>query len=107
MKKVNIEIGQAVGHGDVTLLRVDDRKVTGKKRETPILAYGEVTGHSHQITSGQACVFEFDEKTYLNVISDVATLSHEEHEAYELLKGTYEITIQREYEPGGWRKVVD
>lgn len=96
-----------IRHGDVILLPVEHAPA-GKALEHLTLAEGEATGHAHRITSGAAKLFQFDEKTYLSVQSEIATLSHEEHKALEIPHGDYEIKIQREYDDENeWRQVVD
>lgn len=92
-------------HGDVILMPTS--KIQGEEQEKPILALGEVTGHSHQITKGIAKVFKYNEKTYLKVISEYALLTHEEHKEIKLPQGDYEFWIQKEWQEDGWVKVVD
>lgn len=92
-------------HGDVLLIPVD--KIDGEKQKDLILARGEVSGHSHQITEGNAALFKFNEKMYLKVKSKFALLSHEEHKALQIPQGEWEIKIQRDYEPKGWKRVED
>lgn len=72
-----------------------------------ILAHGEVTGHKHQVTEGDAVLYEHDGKLYLHVEGDSAILTHEEHGPITLPHGDYGVVIQREYEPDGWRNVAD
>lgn len=93
-------------HGDVIITEVKTF-TKGKKLNHLTLAEGEVTGHSHRISEGEATLYEFDEKLYLEVQSELATLIHEEHKALQLPLGEYEITIQREYSPAGWKYVAD
>lgn len=99
------------GHGDVLVRRIDKipnkAKPIEQKTKNPTLAFGEVTGHSHQISSGMAEMLGYDDKVYMRVISEIACLTHEEHAKIELPAGDYEVIIQREYEPGGWKKVID
>jgi hypothetical protein len=71
------------------------------------LALGEVTGHSHRITSGHAALLERDSAIFLRVSSSDATLSHDEHAALAIPQGEYAINIQREYAPEGWAGVRD
>jgi len=71
------------------------------------LAEGEVTGHSHRISNGEAELFEKEGTLYLRVLSPQATLTHEEHNALLIPQGTWQVQIQREYEPEGWRYVAD
>lgn len=92
-------------HGDVIITEVGE--VRGDKLDHLTLALGEVTGHSHRISEGVATLFAFDDKKYLEVQSELAVLTHEEHKALELPRGKYEIVIQREYKPEGWSYVAD
>jgi hypothetical protein len=93
-------------HGDVLIKEVS--VVKGDKLPHLTLAEGEVTGHSHKITDGIATLFKFDDALYLDIQSELATLSHEEHHALQLPRGQYEIIIQREYDDENeWRNVAD
>lgn len=92
-------------HGDVLIQKVE--KIKGKKLNHLTLAEGEVTGHSHRITAGDAELYEHEGVLFLHVESEEALLTHEEHKEIALPKGDYEITIQREYTPEGWKNVAD
>lgn len=96
---------QPIRQGDVILLPVE--QVEGKNLSHLTLAEGEVTGHRHRISQGQAQLYEKDGILYLRVLSDTATLTHEEHHALQIPQGSWLIRIQREYEPQGWRYVAD
>lgn len=96
---------QPIRQGDVILLPVE--QVEGKNLSHLTLAEGEVTGHRHRISQGQAELYEKDGILYLRVLSDTATLTHEEHNAIQIPQGNWLIRIQREYEPEGWRYVAD
>jgi len=93
-------------HGDVIIIpaKIPSK---AKKQKGLTLAEGEVTGHSHQISSGKAALFKFDEKVYLRVTSPLAALTHEEHHQIDLPAGEYEVIIQQDYEPEGWTRVRD
>lgn len=71
-----------------------------KKADDLILAEGELTGHLHRITKGQAerYVNTALGLMFLKVLSDFAEVSHEEHESIILPMGEYEITRQREWD---------
>ncbi len=72
-----------------------------------VLAYGEVTGHAHAIQATDlAVLYERDGTRYLSVPVD-AVLRHEEHASLTIAPGVYQVTRQREYEHGGWRRVAD
>nr|WP_313950553.1 hypothetical protein [Nostoc sp. FACHB-110] len=96
---------KAIRQGDVILLPV--QQIDGQKKRDLILAEGEVTGHKHQISEGQAELYEKDSTLYLRVLSDIALLTHEEHQAIPIPQGNWIVKIQREYEPEGWRYVAD
>ena len=73
-----------------------------------VLAEGEVTGHSHKIDQRGADLFDQAGKKFLKVTAaQGAKLIHDEHGPQTLPIGEYEVIIQREYEPTGWRNVAD
>lgn len=73
-----------------------------------VLAHGEVTGHSHAIAD-KAARFMLNEQTQQRFleVKEPSTLRHEEHRAFELPVGDYEVVIQREYTPAEIRNVLD
>lgn len=96
--------------GDVLLIPVDVVP-DGAVQEAPdgervVLAYGEVTGHAHAIDVALAKTFHTGEQRYL-LVADGAVLRHEEHSPLTLQPGAYRVQLQREYEPAGFRRVVD
>ncbi|KAF3890554.1 MULTISPECIES: hypothetical protein [Nostocales] len=93
--------------GDVLLIPTKQQQSTGKKLPHLTLAEGEVTGHKHRITDGSAQLYEEDGTLYLQVLSETALLSHEEHKEIAIPRGVWMVRIQREYEPAGWRYVAD
>lgn len=101
----NSDNRQPCRHGDVILKPVD--QVEGTKLDHLVLAEGEVTGHAHRISDGQAELYEKNGTLYLRVLSETAALTHEEHHRIDVPKGDWIIGIQREYEPNGWRQVAD
>lgn len=96
---------QPIRQGDVILLPV--QRVEGQKLSHLTLAEGEVTGHKHRISNGQAELFEQDGTVYLRVFSESATLTHEEHKAIQIPQGNWMVRIQREYEPERTKYVAD
>ncbi len=79
----------------------------GKKLNHLTLAEGEVTGHKHRISGGDAQLYTDDSQVYLSIFSGRAVLSHEEHDYVCVSQGNWMVRIQREYEPEGWRYVAD
>lgn len=118
-------MGKMFRQGDVLIEEVSELP-SGPERLVPreggrvILAHGEVTGHAHAITDQSAVLMSFDvvqngtrrgtavavEERYLK-LERQSTLKHEEHGPIELPAGTYKVTIQRQWDPVGWRQVVD
>lgn len=93
--------------GDVILHQthkfIDTENWGARERPDLVLAEGEVTGHAHRITEGEAELYELRSRLYLRVNSETAMLTHEEHRAIAIPKGDWIVRIQREYEPGSWR----
>ena len=99
-------------HGDVILERISELPKEFKnfeKSKDGALAYGELTGHLHQL-QGKA----FDLRTDPNGIKFLHVLEptpakHQEHSPIVIPPGEYKIGIQREYDPFAKRarQVVD
>jgi hypothetical protein len=96
---------QPIRQGDVILQPIE--QIVGKQLSHLTLAEGEVTGHKHRISDGEAELYERDGTLYLRVLSPMATLTHEEHKAVAIPQGNWMVQIQRQYEPEGWRYVAD
>jgi hypothetical protein len=97
---------QPIRQGDVILLPAQlDEESQPLSHLT--LAEGEITGHRHRISAGDAELREAEGTLYLTVSSDAATLTHEEHRAIQIPQGTWMIRIQRQYEPGDWSYMED
>ena len=97
--------------GDVLLLKVDElpkEAVPDAQEEQTriVLAYGEVTGHAHALSTAHAALYKHDQERYL-VAEPGATLVHEEHSAIVLEPGVYRVVRQREYSPREVRFVAD
>ena len=99
--------------GDVLIERVE--KIPASAKTTPrdngrvILAYGEVTGHAHQIADPDAvgaALSVAESATFLR-LAKKAQLVHEEHGTIDLPAGSYEITYQREFRYGDSIRVAD
>lgn len=91
----------AYRQGDVGLVPVASIPRNTVPVEGPcILAYGEVTGHCHQIFDDVGCALVEGEAgvRYLSV-ERIAELKHQEHSTISLPAGVYEVRHQREYTP--------
>src|SRR5271156_264183 len=88
--------------GDVLLLKVDslpDNAMAGESEEARIvLAYGEVTGHAHALSTEHARIYLSGDQRYI-VTTAGATLVHEEHAPIALKPGVYRVVQQREFVP--------
>lgn len=96
-------------HGDVFLKEVTAIPYKAKKlvrNGDLILAYGEVTGHAHRVSTKEVYMWEKDGQRYIKV-EDSATLTHEEHGRIDVPSGTYQVLIQRIYSPEEIRNVTD
>ena len=101
MEQNNFQIRQ----GDVMVERIEelpsDAVPVETKEKRVVLAYGEVTGHCHQIKSG-AKEFNFSGdkfgKRLLKISNKPVNIDHEEHSTIQIPKGTYRIIQQMEYQ---------
>lgn len=111
--------------GDVLIQRIPEDSIDLSKAtriDNTVLAYGEVTGHKHQVvpieTSNDNAIigenkaaelFRLDDSgtLYLRVNASTARLQHEEHGPIIFKQGLYKIGIQQEYTPSGFRSVAD
>lgn len=96
-------------HGDVVIVQDDTAEASGEVRKDRILAFGEVTGHSHQIVRGSTKVRDVANAVAQRLV-EVAKLSyldHEEHKTSRLPKGKYRSGIQAQWTPEGLRRVQD
>lgn len=93
--------------GDVFVVPVSAMP-DGVKPSRPVLAEGEVTGHSHRIADpSTAQLFSGRAGMYLQVTSENTTVIHDEHKPITVPRGLYTVRIQREYHPKEIRRVVD
>lgn len=94
-----------IRQGDVLLKKIDKKpKAFFKERKDGVVAYGEVTGHSHKISNG--IVMDYIDRLIVEAFSG-AKITHEEHDAINLDEGVYEVIIQREYTAGDVKRVLD
>ncbi len=98
--------------GDVFIQRVEE--IPAAVREAPIphgvLVHGEVTGHSHRLedlSTAQLFSGGAPGEMFVEVVSPIARIVHEEHGPIALESGTYRVWRQREYTPEAIRIVYD
>ena len=96
-------------HGDVLIDEIEALPEGAVKRPNLVLAYGEITGHSHRIEdAATAELWESGEGLlFLKVIASQTTIIHEEHNPITLPQGIYRVWYQREYTPQAIRRVID
>ena len=106
--------GDPLRQGDVLLRAIDSipeqAKPLPRDNGRVVLAYGEVTGHAHQIAdpdaSGAVLLSVAESATFLR-LAKKAQLVHEEHGSLDLAPGNYAVYRQVEATPWGERRVAD
>lgn len=122
-----------IRQGDVLLVPVDDSEADGAKAKPRdkgrlIVAYGEVTGHAHQVMEAGSAIFDGKRAVLVkdapakDRTAEILTakggailvrafkgaqLVHEEHAPIDLKPGTYRYIPQTEHTPWGERRVAD
>lgn len=103
-----------IRQGDVLLIPVEIPAPPGAQATSElVLAYGEVTGHTHRLLAPAILQWEQDRQRYVQVRgSTPGTLVHEDHDpipAPVVIPGqTYRVMPQREWDISGlWRRVQD
>ena len=101
-----------VRQGDVLIYPVENFpenvEISGRA-DSKVLAYGEVTGHSHRFDddAGVVVLEAPDGDRFLDV-QTASELHHEEHGTAIIEPGRYIVEIQRQYTPEGLiKKVTD
>lgn len=104
--------------GDVFVQQVQKRERSGRAisdQGRVILAYGEVTGHAHEVVAETKAIegvppaqlFEEPDGTRYLFVDRPCSLIHQEHGPIALKTGCYKVTRQREYSPEEIRLVAD
>ena len=96
-------------HGDISLHQVNAAPEAEEKQqcEKYILAYGEATGHHHQL-QGCCALLALNGRRWITV-DEPTELTHQEHHTLTILPGTYEILEERtfDYFENSIKKVID
>lgn len=105
----NWQIGSFARQGDVRIVMVSSiPKGNRKPQADGCLAYGEVTGHAHKVSSLEdAGLFHVGDGMFLSVGENGVNIIHEEHDTINLPAGDFQVIIQKEYAPEAIRNVQD
>lgn len=95
-------MNQSLRQGDVFLIPVgsipDGTAEVARDNGRVVLAYGEVTGHSHAIAAPAATLLRTDtDERFLRIVGAPVDLVHEEHTTIEIAPGEYRVVIGREF----------
>ena len=98
--------GEYALHGDVIIERIGNLPENFGElpvEELSALAYGEVTGHVHQLQGTPGVDFDVrinptTKERFLSIVNPTL-LKHQEHSPILLRPGQYRTGVQREYDP--------
>lgn len=83
--------------GDVNLETIDRVPHGAKKLDHKVLAWGEVSNHTHQAVADDCALYEKNGVRYLSTPSGTK-IQHEEHQTIEIPPGVYHVDIVKEYD---------
>ena len=95
-------------HGDLLLTQItEDVYNTYMQKFDPranlVIAYGEATGHHHQLNAGkgtaQVLIDPTTQEAQAFSVDQETELVHEEHNTLNIPKGYYRVEFEKEYEP--------
>ncbi len=85
--------------GDVVIKKIEalpEGEITQDQQTiAKTLAYGEKTGHLHQIVEGEATVMRIFNDLYIKAFTEFK-VKHQEHKAFTVPPGIYKVDIVRE-----------
>lgn len=84
-------------HGDVLLVKIDSIPKGAKPLEDKVLAYGEITGHTHRFVNADIERYEYEGVKYLQVFNPTP-LIHEEHKYQIIEPGMYRQEQENEWD---------
>ena len=103
-------------HGDVLLSPVATlpKGATELENFNGVLAYGESSGHKHEIVGDRVRYYRANDRLYILVEGENVALVHSggiapDHDPHHLAPRLYEFDPKREatLDEAGWRRVVD
>jgi len=94
-------------HGDVLIAGVEAIPPEARRCQSVVLAYGEVTGHSHRVEEPEKGeMWDYRGERFLKLTASTRIV-HEEHQPISLAAGIYRVWQQREYTPEAIRRLLD
>ncbi|WP_157932199.1 hypothetical protein [Mycobacteroides abscessus] len=106
------QVSKQAAQGDVLILRVTTKPATTLMPKTVVVVASEASANTHTLHPSGDCFWDATPNAGLVqgklTVPDgsSAVLSHQEHGAFEILPGTYELRRQREW-GSEWRQVHD
>jgi len=90
-------------HGDILVRQIDAMPEGLQKKKDRVLAWGEATGHNHNLVVPKLADFDIrvdvaENKIYFSTDTCVE-LEHQEHKTIEIDPGIYTVDIERERDP--------
>jgi len=95
-----------IRQGDLFFIPCKNIPLEAIVQQDGIIARGEVTGHTHRISTGKAFLMLCAGIAYVRAETE-ALIGHEEHKPVTLPPGNWLVKRQREYQPQGWRQIAD
>ncbi|TAL37615.1 MAG: hypothetical protein EPN97_04955 [Alphaproteobacteria bacterium] len=100
-----MDIVEYARQGDIKVDRIErlPEGLTPRERMggVCIVAYGEQTGHRHYLKEEHVQLYANEDRLYMVIAGEPATLWHEEHDPIVFAPGIYEIRRQREWSDTG------
>jgi len=85
--------------GDVNIIScVIPHGVKKRKKNNPVVAEGESTGHLHKIVGTEFEMLELGDRIFTRILSGDCSIVHEEHKEIPLPPGEYEFGPTYEYD---------
>ena len=106
MKRIQGQVRQGDVLIDPTTIPAGAKRI--HSQQAIVLAYGEVTGHKHQIVDiERVALYELGDRKFLVIDGEAVEVRHEEHGAVPITKKDNEVIIQEEYRYGASSRVID
>lgn len=118
-----MKVGDTVRQGDVLLVRIDEKEITGEHRVVPreggrvVLALGESSMHAHVFRDPGVCMLRSegigDAVVTVKALCDLITEGGEiapgrpRHDPVSVPPGAYKLVVQREWAGEEVRTVAD